>query len=308
MILKVHYPTSLREWQSVIGLDSEHFTILLQLCEKFLEDRDGLTFEQAAAQNPNFENSRFTRLSDLIFTTLLLLKSGITFDLLGYLIGLDQPNALRQFRKGLNIVYSALEIEGYTPVRDFTDINYFHNQFVKGETLILDGTEQFIQRPSNPEKQKEFYSGKKKHHTAKTLIISTMDRYVHFVSYLYIGKSHDFSILKEEFPPEESWFDPFIVRIDLGYQGFEKEYPNVKTFIPTKKPKGGELTEEQKIRNKELAKDRIIVEHAIGGIKRFDILSNTFRIHDFEVFNEIVATCAGLWNFLITKDLQQHET
>ena len=220
------------------------------------------------------------------------------------MVGIDQSNALRKFRLGLQIIHDTLEYEGFVPIRDFTDVEYFHNQFTIGETLIIDGTEQPIQRPYDHEKQREFYSGKKKRHTAKTLIISTLDRYIHFVSYLYVGKSHDYSILKEEFPPGESWFDPFKIRLDLGYQGFKTDYPTVETYMPNKKPKGGELTEEQKLKNRELARERIVVEHAIGGIKRFDILSNVFRIHDFEVFNTIAGTCAGLWNYLIYNRLQ----
>ena len=115
-----------------------------------------------------------------------------------------------------------------------------------------------------------------------------------------MGRSHDFTVLKEEFPPEESWFDPFEIRVDLGYQGFEKEYPNVKVFIPAKKPRGGELSDKQKDNNKILARERIKVEHAIGGMKRYDILSNTCRLHDWEVYNQVLGTSAGLWNYFIT--------
>ncbi len=303
MLSEVRYPTSAREWQAVIGLDNEHFIHLHDLCANFLLERDGCSYEHRISLNPNKKSTRFKSLKELIFATLMVLKSGITFDLFGFIINLDQANALRKFRDGIAIVHDTLEVEGYIPIRDFTDIEYFHNQFTKGETLILDGTEQYIQRPSNQEEQKLFYSGKKKHHTAKTLIISTMDKYIHYVSYLYVGKSHDFSILKEEFPPGESWFDPFTIRVDSGYQGFEKAYPNAKTYIPAKKPRGGELTEAQKESNRQLAKVRIKVEHAIGGMKRFDIMSNTCRIHDFDIFNTVTGTCAGLWNYFITKQL-----
>ena len=47
--------------------------------------------------------------------------------------------------------------------------------------------------------------------------------------------------------------------------------------IPKKKPKGKELLQADKKRNKAISKKRIYVEHAIGGIKRLGIASNIFR-------------------------------
>lgn len=301
MIAQNSYPSSTREWHAVLGVDNEDFSYLVGLCHNFLQNRDGMTYKQNLMINPNGRNARFQTLKELIFATLMVLKSGITFDLFGYLFNIDQSTAIRQFKKGLKIIHDTLDMEGYTPLRDFSDVKQFKNQFVKGETLILDGTEQFIQRPTDYEAQKDHYSGKKKHHTVKSLIISTLDKYVHFVSELYVGKAHDFSILKDEFPPEEKWFENFNVRVDLGYQGFAKQYPEAKLFIPIKKPRGGELTTEQKEINRELARQRIKVEHAIGGIKRFDILSNTWRMHDYSIFNQVVGTCAALWNVLINR-------
>ena len=68
-------------------------------------------------------------------------------------------------------------------------------------------------------------------------------------------------------------------------------------FIPNKKPKGGELAEAQKLENQALARERIVVEHAIAGMKRYDILSNVCRLHDWNIYNSILGACAGLWNF-----------
>ena len=245
--------------------------------------------------------AKLKTLEDLIFYVLMMLKSGITFDFLGYIADLDHSNAHRKFNLGLEILSNTIDDFGCGPYRDFDEVSHLHAAIPTGTTLILDGTEQRTQRPSNQGLQRDFYSGKKKGHTVKSLIISTSDRYIHYVSYCWVGRSHDFTVLKEEFPPADGWFDPYTVRLDLGYLGFEKEYPNVKTFIPIKKPRGEELTEEQKSMNKELAKERITVEHAIGGMKRYDILSNTCRLHDWNTYDKVLYVCAGLWNFFITR-------
>lgn len=294
-------PKSPREWQAVIGLDSQSFTKLVDLAHVYYQANRGYTYQQMLKSNAKGHLASFKALDDLLFFVLLMLKSGITFDLLGYLAKIDQANAHRKFKLGLAILNGTLKVNNYTPHRDFDEVKHFHNLFPVEQILILDGTEQRVQRPSDQDIQRDFYSGKKKGHTVKSLIISTPDRYIHYVSYSWVGRSHDFAVLKEEFPAEDGWFDPFVLRFDLGYYGFEKIYPNVKVFIPEKKPRGGELSQEQKNKNKKMASERIIVEHSIGGMKRFDFLSNTCRIHDWKVYDSILETCAGLWNLFITR-------
>lgn len=89
------------------------------------------------------------------------------------------------------------------------------------------------------------------------------------MSKCWVGKSHDFCILKEEFPPQKLWFKNHEVQLDLGFMGFEKKYEREYVRIPHKKSKGKELDEQQKIENKKISSERIKVEHSIGGMKRF---------------------------------------
>lgn len=97
---------------------------------------------------------------------------------------------------------------------------------------------------------------------------------------MYIGRKHDFSILKEEFETDINWFKNLKVRLDLGYTGFENYYNAKEVIIPKKKPKNKELNQSDIDDNKLKAKKRIKVEHCISGIKRYRILSIKNRIHD----------------------------
>lgn len=133
---------------------------------------------------------------------------------------------------------------------------------------MLDGTKQRMQRPKYRAEQKVFYSGKKVH-TAKTLIISTKDKRIRFLSAVYVGTAHDYAILKTEFPPDQHWFKGLEVRLDLGYQGFGKDYLYKKVCLPHKKPKKAKLNEVQKAQNKAGSSERITVKHIIGGMKRY---------------------------------------
>ena len=104
-------------------------------------------------------------------------------------------------------------------------------------------------------------------------------------------------MFKEEFPPEEDWFAEHEVQVDLGFQGIEKDYTGKAFSIPHKRKKNEELTQEQKAENKARASQRIKVEHSIGGLKRYRILSDRLRMHDLNLYNDVLEVCAGLWNF-----------
>jgi hypothetical protein len=111
---------------------------------------------------------------------------------------------------------------------------------------------------------------------------------------------HDYRFLKEEFPPEQNWFAKFNVRVDLGYLGMAKDYVYKSIMIPHKKRKKHQLTDEQKRENRNLAAERVAVEHSIDGIKRYRFLSDRLRIHDLDLYDNILEVCAGLWNFYLS--------
>jgi len=105
--------------------------------------------------------------------------------------------------------------------------------------------------------------------------------------------------MKEVFPPDKNWFEIFNIRVDLGFLGIVSDYLSKSINIPHKKPKKSELTEEQKLENKAMSSERIVVEHSIGGLKRYRILSDRLRIHLIDYYDEILGVCAGLWNFYL---------
>jgi len=290
-----------RSWNGVFGIDSQSFARLVTLCEARHLELKGRSYEDQLDLSAKGHLARIKTLENLIGYTLMVLKGGLTFDLAAFILQFDQSRAHRQFEKGLAFIHDVLEIEGYTPVRSISSPEEFSAVFSDIDTIIIDGTEQRIQRPHDQDEQKMFYSGKKKAHTYKSMIISTLDKYIHYVSYVYVGTSAEISIMEEEFDPELNWFEGIKVRVDLGYVGFSKKYPQAELYLPHKKPRGGELTEAQKLENKLLAKQRIKVEHSIGGMERYDILSISNRIHKVDSYNLILATCAGLWNFFITR-------
>ncbi len=161
------------------------------------------------------------------------------------------------------------------------------------DSFGIDGTERRRQRPKDEEEQKRFYSGKKKTHTVKNnLIVSMGKRRVEYLSGTCEGKKHDKKICDEEgheFPEGSTLYK------DTGYQGYEPA--GVNTRQPKKKPRGGELTAQEKEQNSLISKVRITVEHVICGVKRCHIVKDVFR-NSKDKFDDLVMefTC-GLHNF-----------
>ena len=82
---------------------------------------------------------------------------------------------------------------------------------------------------------------------------------------------------------------------DTGFQGYGPA--RLTTYQPMKKPKGKELTTEQKQKNKELSSGRIGVEHSIGGVKVFRVVHVIFRNFREDYEDLVMETACGLHNW-----------
>ena len=86
------------------------------------------------------------------------------------------------------------------------------------------------------------------------------------------GREHDFRIFKNS---KVKLKENIECLGDKGYQGIQKIHKNSR--IPQKKTRGGKLSYEDKKRNKELARVRVVGEHVNRKLKVFKILSTTYR-------------------------------
>jgi hypothetical protein len=86
------------------------------------------------------------------------------------------------------------------------------------EYLILDATEQPVQRPKRG--QKKYYSGKKRKHTLKTRCFVGLDGMIYAVSNTCHGKIHDFRIYKEQ--KNRDRLLGILKKGDSGYQRIQK--------------------------------------------------------------------------------------
>jgi hypothetical protein len=182
------------------------------------------------------------------------------------------------------------------PKRQIHSVEEFLKAFPEAKEVFIDGTERPIQRPQDKDRQKANYSGKKKRHTRKNIIISTKRKRVGFLSKTVEGKESDITVLRATAPPR--FIPPHIkTHVDLGFKGLDTEYPDHRISIPAKKPRTRDLTDAERARNKKKSGVRVLVEHAIGGIKRLNIVSQVFRNKKEGFDDTAMLISSGLWNY-----------
>ena len=115
---------------------------------------------------------------------------------------------------------------------------------------------------------------------------------VPFLSDTYEGSCHDKPIADQTPYPLAAGSE---LLQDLGFLGFSLE--GVTITQPHKKPRGQELTDEQKAENCVIAARRVLIEHIICSIKRCRIVKDTLRLWKDTARDMVMAVCCGLHNF-----------
>jgi hypothetical protein len=239
---------------------------------------------------------RLATVEDKLIYILFYFKCYPTFDLAGVLFDLDRSQANRWMHRLQPVLEAALGQQQALPKRKLHSMAEFIEAFPEVKRVIIDATERPVQRAKDNEKQKEDYSGKKKRHTRSHLALTDPDRKILVFSHAYAGRHNDKGILNEE--GWADWIpDEIPIQVDLGFFGLQNEVVNVE--LPHKKPRGGQLTEEQKADNRALASERVVCEHSFAGVKRYGIAHQGYRnrIKDFD--DRSMLTAAGLWNFYL---------
>ena len=216
-------------------------------------------------------------LEDMVLMLLLYYRSYIIQEFVGYLFRLEKSNVSRIIKKLEPILAKVMAISKEKKLSK-----------EEVDSIIVDAFEQPIERPKKG--QKDYYSGKKKRHTVKSEIrINKKGRILH-VSKSVPGIVHDFNLFKQGPPLPDHARGYF----DSGYQGVDKVHPN--SDFPYKTTKNKPLDEDEKEYNRGLSNFRVKVEHIIGDIKTFKILSERYR-NKRKKYGVKVNIIAGIVNF-----------
>jgi len=210
----------------------------------------------------------------------------------GYLFGMGQPQANEWIHRLSALLKVALGYDLQLPARTPKDIKAAL-ETCPGLEFIIDGTERLIRRPKDKQRQKANYSGKKKRHTRKNNVITDKTTgKIRGLSPTVEGKRHDKKLADEQaavFPKGSKLWK------DTGFQGYEP--PQVQSFQPTKKPKGRDLSPQEKLVNTTISKARIRIEHSLGGVKVFRIVHDVFRNFRADFDDLVMEIACALHNF-----------
>jgi hypothetical protein len=311
-----------KHFHNFTGLTHQQFDELLTAVEPLYERA-----EQERLENPNRLRAagaghKFNLpLPERLLMSLMYFRLYVTQTLLGYLFDLDSSNVNREINERMLAVLSEVLP---VPARDeplselllaareadssggggkrkrkgkkigtLQELLEKHPEF---KEIFIDGTEQELPKPKDKGRRKDFYSGKRKRHTAKMQVVSTRNRLVLHLCRHVPGRVSDHLLLRATGVMSKVPEGGVMVRVDKGYEGLEEEYPTVRVQKPRKARRGHPLTVLEKIYNRAMSTLRIPVEHAIGHLKKYRLLAGIYR-GEPERYDENALVIAGLHNY-----------
>jgi hypothetical protein len=234
MVTYERLQTDRRQFLALTGLTLPEFQLLLSAFPRAYQrlypasrTTAGQPRQRAAGGG---RKGRLHRPEDQLLFILVYLKTYPLQAVMGEIFGLSRPRVNSWIHRLLPVLQGALDDLGVRPERNAA--RFARSQAASGAEprLIIDGTERRRQRPKSPEKQALHYSGKKKAHTDKNVVIATLPRNrIDFLGKTCVGQTHDKKIADTEgitYPPEA------ILYKDTGFQGYN---PAVKETRQAKK-------------------------------------------------------------------------
>ncbi len=223
-------------------------------------------------------------MEDKFLMLLMYYRCYTTHVFLGFIFGIDDSNVSRNMNPLQSLLAGIFKI----PEKR---IEMSEDEILE---LFFDGTEQQTQRPGKG--QKKWYSGKKKKHTIKHQVVVSKIKTegktrlrIKAVSKSFYGKTHDKKI-----------YDKSKTNKPPGVPGSgDTAYLGTVLAIPHKSSKKKKLTQKQKKENRKLSSKRVVVEHAIGKMKIWHILSQRFR-NKRKDHTLIFKNIAGLHNLMFS--------
>lgn len=148
----------------------------------------------------------------------------------GQLFEMSQSSANEWIHFLLPVLTAALDALGVMPERDGAQAAQHERRFGEAPDLIIDGVERRRQRPKDAKIQAIHYSGKKKGHFDKNVVVvNTGSQRVSFLSQTLPGSVHDKALadfVEIRFPKKAT------LRSDLGFLGYA---PAVQAHLQPKK-------------------------------------------------------------------------
>jgi hypothetical protein len=217
------------------GLTRTEFETLLGPFSK-LSQRQAKVTQQGKPRQRKAGGGRKATLAlaeDRLLFILFYLKTYPLQEVMSELFDMEVSRVNEWIHRLLPQLRDSLDKLGVLPEREPQAFAKAQTKRPTGRDVIIDGTERRRQRPKTSEKQRLHYSGKKKTHTDKNLLIAEKKtKRVSYLSQTYPGTVHDKKIADHE---DISYAKETIVHQDTGFQGYK---PKVASIHQPKKSRG----------------------------------------------------------------------
>ena len=234
------------------------------------------------------KNAMLPKVEDKLLFLLYSLKNYPTQEALATQFNMEQPHANMWLRVLRPLLSEALAQGGDLPEQTVERLN---KAIGSRQSVIIDGVERpFCAQVIQRFKPKSL--AVKKRHVVKNVLISGTDERILYVSPTYPGSVHDKTIADEQDIEFQRTID---LLQDTGFQGYKPKNANI--IQPLKKPKGKELSQEQKDQNKAKSIKRVVVEHSIRGFKIWRVAKDVCRNWTVELRDYYIFISCGLHNF-----------
>ena len=272
--------------------DGPKFRYMLERAERFLVHSGQMPLfrdDERRASDPGNRCKLYLR--HALLMALVHKKDNPTQGVLAAFFGIDQTTVSRYLQVMDRMLAETLptaakiseEIAGAATQEEFKRIVPGQG----GGDIFLDGTHCPVQRPSEKTLRRMKYSGKKKRFTNNTNVYTNRDGAIIGISESTVGSVGDITLLKERPMPFGKWEEAMHdadrpegernrIFCDRGLQGIADHLPGTAPMIPYKRTKKSPLTREQREHNSRINSERVLVEHSIGRLKRYDRITDPY--------------------------------
>ena len=238
--------------------------------------------------------SKIETIDEKLFYILWYMKTYPTFDVASFYVGFHRSNACEWVHTLLPVLEQTMQRKFVLPQRKIADPEEFLRLFPETAEVFVDGVERLRQRPKKKKSATKTYSGKKKQHTRKSVVVTDKKRKILVITKQKSGRRHD-----KRLADKESIFENIPKEIpvyaDTAFIGEGKVHKNI--LLPKKRSKNRPLTYDEKEINRIISSYRVLVEHAIGGMKRYRCISERLRNRKAYIDDTLLLLSGGLWNY-----------
>lgn len=235
--------------------------------------------------------------TDRVIVTLVHLRFQLPHAALAGLYGVHRSTVTRAIHEVRPLLAArGFAVSGEPGVRLRTLADVFAYASARGVELRIDGTEVQVRRPPvGKPGRKAFVSGKKKMNTKKATVITDEKGRTLWAGAFRPGRMHDQTAVRTEGIADLFTQHPQVrAKVDAGYRGLAKEFPD-QVQAPPLKPKKNAPPEETPAWEAERhrqSSERICVEHANAEHKQWRVLQRYLGRR--EDFDETYRAVAGL--------------